>query len=146
MTAYIRQVMKENGLTEPEVIPIIWMATLGTLDLMNARPDQVEMQILRAIKQWSAVFETYTTSPKTEMVLLQQIQQTCYEDAKLTKCFRQIIQLLYKNDVLSDLAIIFWADKAHKPQGKTVFLKQMAPFVEWLRENADSSSDEEEEE
>ena len=75
-------------------------------------------------------------------MLLQRVQNTCYEDAKLTKFFRQIVQVLYQHDVLSDNAIIFWADKAHKPQGKTVFLKQMEPFVKWLRENEDSSEEE----
>lgn len=89
------------------------------------------------------MLETFTSSPKTELVLLQNVQITCYEDAKLTKFFRQIVQLLYKNDVLSDNAIVFWADKAHKPQGKTVFLKQMAAFVQWLRDNEDDSSEEE---
>lgn len=74
---------------------------------------------------------------------MQTVQISCYEDVKLTKYFRQITQVLYKYDVLSDNAIIFWSEKAHKPQGKTVFLKQMAPFVEWLRENEDDDDSEE---
>ncbi|CDS03997.1 hypothetical protein LRAMOSA06952 [Lichtheimia ramosa] len=141
--AEIKQVMKENKISEPEMIQIIWMAVISTVDVINARPDQVEVQALRAIKNWTDVLETFTSSPKTELVLLQNVQITCYEDAKLTKFFRQIVQLLYKNDVLSDNAIVFWADKAHKPQGKTVFLKQMAAFVQWLRDNEDDSSEEE---
>ncbi|KAI9276799.1 armadillo-type protein [Phascolomyces articulosus] len=142
VVTYIKQIMKENSLNEPEVIQIVWMAVIGTVDLINARPDQVEIQTLRAIKDWATVLEAFTSSPKTEVVLLQRVQITCYEDAKLTKFFRQIVQVLYKHDVLSDNAIIFWADKAHKPQGKTVFLKQMEAFVKWLRENEDSSEEE----
>ncbi|KAI8148699.1 armadillo-type protein [Fennellomyces sp. T-0311] len=145
VVAYIKQIMKEHKLNEPEVIQIVWMSVMGTVDLINARADQVEMQALRAIKEWTTVLETFTSSPKTEVVLLQKVQISCYEDAKLTKFFRQIVQLLYKNDVLSDNAIIFWADKAHKPQGKTVFLKQMEAFVKWLRENEDSSEEEDDE-
>ncbi|KAI7860612.1 armadillo-type protein [Circinella umbellata] len=142
VVTYVKQIMKENGLDEPEVIQIVWLSVIGTVDLINARPDQVEIQALRAIKAWATVLEAFTSSPKTEVVLLQRVQITCYEDAKLTKFFRQIVQVLYQHDVLSDNAIIFWADKAHKPQGKTVFLKQMEPFVKWLRENEDSSEEE----
>ncbi|KAI9479491.1 armadillo-type protein [Zychaea mexicana] len=145
VATYVKQIMKENGLNEPEAIQIVWMSVLGTIDLINARPDQVEIQALRAIKGWAPVLEAFTSSPKTELVLLQKVQISCYEDAKLTKFFRQIVQVLYKHDVLSDNAIIFWADKAHKPQGKTVFLKQMEAFVKWLRENEDSSEEEDDE-
>lgn len=95
------------------------------------------------LQDWANVLEIFTSSPKTEIVLLQTVQISCYEDVKLTKYFRQITQVLYKYDVLSDNAIIFWSEKAHKPQGKTVFLKQMAPFVEWLRENEDDDDSEE---
>ena len=42
--------MKENGLDEPEVIQIVWLSVIGTVDLINARPDQVEIQALRTIK------------------------------------------------------------------------------------------------
>ncbi|KAI8093523.1 armadillo-type protein [Halteromyces radiatus] len=138
----IKEAKKDAGLDESDVIPIIWTAIIDSVDLMNTRPDQVESSVLRGLNQWSRLLENYTASPKTEILLLQRVQITCYEDAKVTKVFRQIIQLLYKNDVLSDNAILYWADKAHKPQGKTVFLKQMAPFVQWLRDNEDSSEEE----
>lgn len=42
--------MKENKISEPEMIQIIWMAVISTVDVINARPDQVEVQALRAIK------------------------------------------------------------------------------------------------
>lgn len=48
--SYIKQEMKGAQLTEPEVAPIVWSAIIGTLDLINARPDQVESQVLRVIK------------------------------------------------------------------------------------------------
>ncbi|CAO3589979.1 unnamed protein product [Absidia cylindrospora] len=140
---HIKEAKKDAGLEEAEIIPIIWLAILDSVDLMNTRPDQVEPQVLRTLNQWCKLLETYTSSPKNEILLLQRIQITCYEDAKVTKVFRQIVQLLYKNDVLSDNAILYWADKAHKPQGKTVLLKQIAPFVQWLRDNEDSSEEEE---
>ncbi|ORZ24054.1 armadillo-type protein [Absidia repens] len=139
---YLKEAKKEAGLDESDLIPIIWMAIVDSVDLMNTRPDQVEAHVVRALNHWSKLLEAYTTSPKNEILLLQRIQLTCYENAKITKVFSQIAQLLYKNDVLSDNAILYWADKAHKPQGKTVLLKQMAPFVQWLHDNEDSSEEE----
>ncbi|CAO3662123.1 unnamed protein product [Rhizopus microsporus] len=140
---FIKSSMKEAGLNEAEVVPIIWQSIISTLDTMNARPDQLESQVLRAINRWSKVLEAFSTSPKTEIVLLQKAQLSCYEDVKLNKYFRKIVQTLYKNDVLSDNAILYWNDKAHLVQGKTLFLKQMEPFVTWLKENDEDSSDEE---
>ncbi|KAI8331702.1 armadillo-type protein [Chlamydoabsidia padenii] len=140
--AHLKDAKKEAGLDEADLIPIVWSAIVDSVDLINTRPDQVEAQVLRVLNHWSKLLETYASSPKNEILLLQRVQITCYEDAKVTKVFRQIVQLLYKNDVLSDNAILYWADKAHKPQGKTVLLKQMAPFVQWLRDNEDSSEEE----
>lgn len=141
--AFIKSNMKEASLTEADVIPIIWQSMINTLDLVTARADQIESQVLRAIGQWTNVLEAFSTSPKTEIVLLQKVQSTCYEDVKLTKYFRRIVQTLYKNDVLSDNAILYWNDKAHLAQGKTLFLKQLEPFVVWLRDNESSEEEEE---
>ncbi|GAA5807874.1 hypothetical protein MFLAVUS_001254 [Mucor flavus] len=139
---FIKDNMKEASLTEADVIPIIWQSIINTIDSMSARADQIEAQVMRSIAQWTKVLEAFSTSPKTEIVLLQKVQSACYEDVKLTKFFSRIVQTLYKNDVLSDNAILYWNDKAHLAQGKTLFLKQLEPFVLWLRDN--ESSDEEE--
>ncbi|ORX55793.1 ARM repeat-containing protein [Hesseltinella vesiculosa] len=141
---FIKENVKQGDLTEADTIPIVWNAVLDTVDLINTRPDQVESYIMRALKRWNELLEAYTHSPKSEVVLLQRVQINCYEDAKLTKIFSRIVQLLYKNDVLSDNAILYWADKAHKPQGKTVLMKQIEPFVNWLRENEDDSDEDDE--
>ncbi|KAI8988265.1 armadillo-type protein [Mycotypha africana] len=137
---FIRANMKEAALTEADVIPIIWQSLANTIDTMN-RADQIEGQALRAVNQWTQILADFCKSPKTEILLLQKVQTTCYEEVKLTKSFRRIVQELYKNDVLSDNAILYWNDKAHLPQGKSVFLKQLEPFATWLRENGDSDED-----
>jgi hypothetical protein len=96
-------------------------------------------------QEWVSVLEAFSNSPKTEVILLQKVQLTCYENAKLTKFYRQIVTLLYKEDVVSDTAIVYWSEKGIKPQGKNAFLKQMEPFVKWLKENADDSDESDEE-
>ncbi|KAJ1655008.1 hypothetical protein IWQ61_005167, partial [Dispira simplex] len=97
-------------------------------------------QVLRQTKEWSLVLAAFCTEPKTEVLLLKHIQVYCYENAKLMKLFSTMIQNLYKEDVLSGGAILFWHAKGAVAQGKAVFLKQMEPFVDFLE---NMSSDEE---
>jgi len=143
--AYLKSEVK-GGLTEQDAIQMIWVAIVDSVDLLNARPDQVEQKFISFLKEWMSVLEAFSNSPKTEIILLQKVQLTCYENAKLTKFYRQIVSLLYKEDVVSDTAIVYWSEKGIKPQGKNVFLNQMEPFVKWLRENAEGSEESEEEE
>ena len=42
-------------------------------------------------------------------------------------------------DVLSEDAILKWYKEAHSAKGKSVFLDQAKPFVEWLQ-NADEGT------
>ncbi|KAG2173479.1 hypothetical protein INT44_007070 [Umbelopsis vinacea] len=143
-TAYIKGEIK-NGLSEQDAIQMTWTAIIDNVDLLNARPDQIEQTVMGYLKEWVSVLETFSSSPKTEIILLQKVQLSCYENAKLTKFYRQIVTLLYKEDVVSDTAIVYWSEKGIKPQGKNVFLKQMEPFIKWLRDNAEDSEESDEE-
>ncbi|CEP15834.1 hypothetical protein [Parasitella parasitica] len=136
----IKDSMREASLTEADVIPIFWQSMMNNVDIMD-RPDQIEGQVLRVIDAWSKVLETFCDSPKLEITLLQIVQSTCYDQTKFHKCFRIMVQNLYKHDVLSGNAIIYWFDKAHLPNGKAIFLTQMKTFVEWLRGNESSEEE-----
>ncbi|KAG9291622.1 hypothetical protein G9A89_022041 [Geosiphon pyriformis] len=130
--SYLKQQQKEGGWQESDFSQIVWEALIQAID-WGSRPEQIETQALRQIKAWAKVLAAFCTTPKTELALIQKIQVYCYEDAKLTKHFRQIVQLLYNEDVVSESAILYWADKGAKNQGKTVFAKQMEPFIHWLK-------------
>lgn len=45
------------------------------------------------------------------------------------KAFPNILKVLYNKDVISDQAILYWAQKGAKPQGKAQFLKATEPLV-----------------
>ena len=47
----------------------------------------------------------------------------------------------FADDVLTEQAVLKWFDDAHVAKGKSVFLSQMKPMVEWL-ENAEEEEDE----
>jgi hypothetical protein len=59
------------------------------------------------------------------------------------KHFRQLVQILYNEDVISENAILYWNEKGVKNVGKGVFLKQMEPFIHWLKTVESESEDEE---
>lgn len=40
----------KGGLTEQDAIQMIWVAIIDSVDLLNARPDQVEQKIIGFLK------------------------------------------------------------------------------------------------
>lgn len=41
--------------------------------------------------------------------------------------------LIFIADVLSEDTILHWYQEGHLSKGKSVFLEQMKPFIEWLK-------------
>merc|ERR1711872_1134490 len=106
---------------------------------------EIIMDMRENLKQFMALFAAFTTSAKSEMVLLNKIQEYCYDNQNFLKCFYKIVILLYKTEVLSEEVILKWYKDSHHPKGWTVFMDQMKKFIEWL-EHAESESEEEESE
>ncbi|CAG8499576.1 17234_t:CDS:2 [Acaulospora morrowiae] len=138
---YLKHQMKEGRWQETGFVQIVWDAVMQAVD-WGSRAEQIETQVLRQVKQCSNILSVFSTSPKTELALLQKVQVYCYDDTKLLKHFRQIVQILYDEDVVSESAILYWSEKGASNQGKTIFLKQMEPFIQWLK-TVDSESEEE---
>ncbi|CAG8803030.1 13592_t:CDS:2, partial [Dentiscutata erythropus] len=125
---------------ESDFVKVVWESMMQAVD-WGSRAEQIEAQALRQVKQCSTILGAFSTNPKTELALVQKVQTYCYEDTKLMKHFRQIVQILYNEDVVSESAILYWFEKGAVNSGKTVFLKQMEPFVQWLK-TVDSESEE----
>ncbi|KAJ3186320.1 hypothetical protein HDU85_007760 [Gaertneriomyces sp. JEL0708] len=140
---YVKQQMAANSWGELDVVPIIWDALVGSQE-WTTRPEQLEQQIKAVLTQWGKVIAVFCQSAKTEISLMLRVQQMCYEDARFQKHFRAIIKSLYDEDVVTDSAILYWFEKGAGAQGKTLFMKQMEPFVKWLREQEDEESGDDE--
>ncbi|KAJ3105047.1 Basic leucine zipper and W2 domain-containing protein 1 [Physocladia obscura] len=133
--------MKENGWTEAETVTVLWEMLVESVE-WSSKPDAFEIQLL---KTYPKLLESVCTSPKSEITLLQCVQITCYTDARFLKHFRTIVTLFYKNNIVSEAAVLFWAEKGGAlAQGKAVFVKQIELFVEWLKAQEDDSDDEDE--
>lgn len=76
------------------------------------------------------ILETFTSTAKAQIALINAIQVYCYTDTRIMKSFPALLKVLYNQDVVSDQAIIYWAEKGAKPQGKQHFLKATEGILE----------------
>jgi len=140
----LRESVKKNNLQESEAVTMIWSAVMASTE-WNKKEDLVLEQALKHLKQYIPLFAAFTSSARSEMVLINKIQEFCYDNQNFLKCFNKIVLLFYKTEVLSEEVILKWYKDAHIPKGWTVFMDQMKKFIEWL-EAAESESEEESDE
>jgi len=138
----LRETGQKFNLVESETVTMIWTAVMASCE-WNKKEDMVLEQAMKHLKQYINLFSAFTSSAKSEMVLLNKIQEYCYDNQNFLKCFNKIVLLFYKTDVLSEEVIQKWYKDSHHPKGWTVFMAQMKKFIEWL-EHAESESEEEE--
>ncbi|KAI9353379.1 armadillo-type protein [Zopfochytrium polystomum] len=138
---FVKAQMTEHKWTESETVTFLWDAIFESVEWTN-RPEQLESQIVKTLAVWPKTLEPFCKSPKTEITLLQHIQAMCYDDARYAKHFRTIVSNLYKLDVISEAAVLYWSEKgALGNKGKAMFIKQMEPFVEWLNQQEEESEE-----
>ncbi|XP_077667536.1 eIF5-mimic protein 1 isoform X3 [Eretmochelys imbricata] len=135
---YVKEEMKRNDLPEPAVIGLLWTCIMNAVE-WNKKEELVAEQALKHLKQYAPLLAVFSTQGHSELILLQKVQEYCYDNIHFMKAFQKIVVLFYKADVLSEEAILKWNKEAHLAKGKSVFLDQMKKFVEWLQ-NAEEVS------
>lgn len=98
----------------------------------NKKEDLLQDQALRHLRQYTTLFAAFATCMKSELVLINKIQEYCYDNMMFLKTFNKIVLLLYKTDVISEDAILKWYKEAHSTRGWSCFMDQMKKFIEWL--------------
>ncbi|KAL4629647.1 basic leucine zipper and W2 domain-containing protein 2 isoform X1 [Arapaima gigas] len=138
---YVKEEMKRNELPEQAVISLLWTCLMNAVE-WNKKEELVTEQALKHLKHYAPLLAMFSTQGQSELVLLQKIQEYCYDNIHFMKSFSKIVVLFYKADVLSEEAILKWYKDAPAAKGKSVFLEQMKKFVEWLQ-NAEEESESE---
>ncbi|KAK6491389.1 basic leucine zipper and W2 domain-containing protein 2 [Huso huso] len=141
MVLYVKEEMKRNELQEQAVIGLLWSSIMHSVE-WNKKEELVTEQALKHLKHYAPLLAVFSTQGQSELILLQKIQEYCYDNIHFMKSFHKIVVLFYKADVLSEEAILKWYKEAHVAKGKSVFLEQMKKFVEWLQ-NAEEESESE---
>ncbi|KAI8839143.1 armadillo-type protein [Chytriomyces cf. hyalinus JEL632] len=143
ISAWAKTEMKTNSWTEAETLLFLWDTIVSSTE-WSTKSDNFETQLVKTLNMYPKLLEGFCNSPKTEISLLQRVQTLCYQDARFIKHFRTIVTTFYKHDIVSEAAVIYWFEKGGAlAQGKAVFLKQMEPFVEWLKAQEDDSDEDE---
>jgi len=141
--AKMKESAEKNKLENGEITTILW-SSLMKLE-WNKKEDLLADQAIAHIKRYAPVLVAFATTPEIELLLLQKVQEYCYDNMNFMKLFQKMVTLLYKMDVVSEDAIIAWYKNGHIPKGKSVFLQQMEKMVEWLQNAEEESSEEEDE-
>jgi len=140
----LRDAVQKNGLVEQETVVMIWTSVMSNVE-WNKKEDLVAEQSLKHLKIYIPLFSAFTASAKSEMVLLNKVQEYCYDNQNFLKNFNKIVLLFYKTEVVSEEVILKWYKDSHSPKGWSVFMSQMKKFIDWL-EQAESESEEESDE
>ncbi|XP_053372773.1 eIF5-mimic protein 2-like [Mercenaria mercenaria] len=130
-----------NFQVRSEIVLYVWNTLMAQVE-WNKKEELVAEQAIKHLKKYSMVMAAVAKSLEAEIKLIVKIQEYCYENMVFMKVFQKIVVLFYKTDVLSEDSILKWYSTSHSARGKSVFLEQMKPFIEWLQ-NAEEESDEE---
>jgi len=145
MVAELKELSQKTGVSEPEVVVLVWQCVMTNGIEWNKKEDLLQDQALRHVKQHIPLLAAFTSTFKSEVNLLNKIQEFCYDNMNFLKSFNKIIVLLYKTDVLSEEAVLKWYKESHSQRGWQVFSEQMKKFVEWLEQAEEESDDDEDE-
>ncbi|KAJ2558542.1 translation initiation factor eIF-2B epsilon subunit, GEF [Coemansia sp. RSA 1933] len=106
------------------------------------------------LSRWGGIIQKCISSRIEQVDAIDIIERYCaldpaIDDSLRSRLFRQTIPLLYEFDIVEDLAVIAWYNKAvDKPSGDVSheLVQKLEAFVDWLNESEDEDSNEEESE
>ncbi|KAK4684057.1 hypothetical protein P7C73_g6150, partial [Tremellales sp. Uapishka_1] len=136
---YLKTQQAENAVPEADLVEWIWLAFMQLID-WSARADQLDTLVVSEVTRLAPILEAFCNSAKSQVGLINAVQVYCYTDTRILKAFPGLLKVFYNTDCVSDQAIIYWAQKGAKPNGKQHFLKATEALVKFLEEQ---ESDEE---
>ncbi|PIA19151.1 nucleotide-diphospho-sugar transferase, partial [Coemansia reversa NRRL 1564] len=118
-----------------------------TIDLRSISDSTVKV-----LRKWAPVIKDYVSDGRDQLDLMDIIERYCALESDIdsgTRCrlFVRIVYMLYQLDLLEDVAVIAWHNRAHKA-GTNVdpsLLQALQPVVDGLNESDDSDEDDSEE-
>lgn len=77
----------------------VWSTVMSQVE-WNKKEELVAEQALKHLKQYTPLFEAFTTTARSELALMLKIQEFCYGNMNFMKVFQKIILLFYKSKLL----------------------------------------------
>lgn len=145
IAAFIFSTQAETGLTNGETVSAAWSFVTQSVDL-SRKAQQNRVALLSAVQKSSSMLEKVCRTGGMEMELIYRVQVFVSSDMELLKIavFCDVINLLYKNDVLSEDAILRWFRRGMRLEkgsaaSSNIIRDQILPFIRWL-ETAEEES------
>jgi len=139
MVVLIKNFIEKNAFPEHDAVTIVWSAIMNSVE-WNKKEEVIAEQSMKHLKVYAPVLAACTTSGRSEMTLLNKIQDYCYGTPGFGKLFGKIVISFYKVDVLGEDVLIKWFKDG---KGKADHKDQIKKLVEWLL-SAEEESEEEE--
>lgn len=148
LISFVKMTRIETGLSESEGVHAAWSGVVSSVNL-SRKTQQNRTALLLATQKGAPLLEHLCQSGEMQIELILQIQAYVSADMELLKnsVFRDVLNLLYHKDVLSEQAILRWSRRGMRLEkgsaaSSDIIRNQMVPFVRWL-ETAEEESDEE---
>lgn len=97
IVALIKESMSKNRLAEHEVVVIVWNTVMSANE-WSKKEDLITDQAIKYLRQYVSLFSVFTTTSKSSLLLMNRIQEYCYENMNFLKVFSKIILLFYKGE------------------------------------------------
>ncbi|XP_007469093.1 PREDICTED: basic leucine zipper and W2 domain-containing protein 2, partial [Lipotes vexillifer] len=92
---YVKEEMKRNDLPETAVIGLLWTCIMNAVE-WNKKEELVAEQALKHLKQYAPLLAVFSSQGQSELILLQKVQEYCYDNIHFMKAFQKIVVLFYK--------------------------------------------------
>ena len=80
----------------------IWNCVMSAIE-WNKKEDLLQEQALRHLRQYTTLFAAFATNFKSELILLNKVQEYCYDNMNFIKTFNKIVLLFYKSNDIFDM-------------------------------------------
>lgn len=98
-------------------------------------PERLQGRVAR----WAPLLARFTQGMGEQVNLVEAIQEACQARSGMERTFRHIIPILFKEDVIEEDAVEEWLSRYDATN--SIYVRQIRPFVEWLRRYDDDGDD-----
>ena len=93
---YVKSQSEVLNIPDHEMVILIWNCLVNNVE-WNKKEELVAEQALRHLLEYSELLQCLCTTGKSQISLMQKVQEYCYDNMMLLKVFQKIIQLFYKS-------------------------------------------------
>lgn len=98
--AVVKDAMSKNNMAESDVVVLVWNTLMNCVE-WNKKEELVADQALKHLKGYTSLLESFTSSVKSELALMNRVQEFSYENQNFLKVFSKIVHLFYKSEFIA---------------------------------------------